>query len=276
VLKNTGKPSNTKLAKEDQKKIDKTAASLVELQKAEQEQKDKKELEICKQEVADANNILTLVKNKFEMNEKGLLKEFELADTSRNGTLSITEFMKVISKERIGVKHTDIETIHKLIDDESADRIDYKRMMNVLLGKEVLNLIEIIKKQRIKDGRATGITEEEKKLTGPMSHMPTKDDKISVKVSDDFFSGMSDVMRNSEAEQREKAKFIVEDEYVENTQKIKEMFLEKAFNFEDVLAVMGNSKPGFADKVNFDDFSKVVVHYCGTSMFSNWQVNRVF
>lgn len=176
MLKNAGKPSNSKLTKEDRKKIDKTAASLAELQKAEQEQKDRKELEVCKQEAAEASNILTLVKNKFEMNEKGLMKEFELADTSRSGTLSITEFMKVISKERIGVKHSDIETIYKLIDDESTDMIDYKRMMNVLLGKEVLNLIDIIKKQRIKDGRATGITEEEKKQTGPMSHIPVKDD----------------------------------------------------------------------------------------------------
>ena len=83
-------------------------------------------------------------------------------------------------------------------------------------------------------------------------------------------------MRNSELEQKERAKFIVDDEQVENTQKIKEIFLQKAFNFEDILAVMGNSKPGNAGKVTYDDFTKVVCNYCGNSTFSSWQVNRVF
>ena len=68
--------TTTKLSKEEQRKLDKTNAALAELQKAEQEQKDKKELEICKQEAEDVGKILTLVKNKFQLYEKGLLKEF--------------------------------------------------------------------------------------------------------------------------------------------------------------------------------------------------------
>ena len=68
--------TTTKLSKEEQRKLDKTNAALAELEKAEQEQKDKKELEICKQEAEDVGKILTLVKNKFQLYEKGLLKEF--------------------------------------------------------------------------------------------------------------------------------------------------------------------------------------------------------
>lgn len=95
--------STRKLSKEEQKKLDKTNSALAELQKAEQEQKDKKELETSKQEAEDVSKILTLVKNKFQLYEKGLLKEFELADTNRDGTLNINEFMNVITQERIGV-----------------------------------------------------------------------------------------------------------------------------------------------------------------------------
>lgn len=83
-------------------------------------------------------------------------------------------------------------------------------------------------------------------------------------------------MRNSELEHKERAKFIVDDEHMENTQKIKEIFLQTAFNFEDILAVMGNSKPGMAGKVTYDDFYKAVCNFCGNSKFSTWQVNRVF
>ena len=42
--------------------------------------------------------------------------------------------------------------------------------MDVLLGKQTLDLVSIIKQQRIKDGRATGITEAEKKQTAKFSH----------------------------------------------------------------------------------------------------------
>jgi len=52
--------------------------------------------------------------------------------------------------------------------------------------------------------------------------------------------------------------------------------LEKAFSFEDILTKMSLPKPGHLSKINFDDFSRVVLHYCGPSRFSGYQIKFAF
>jgi hypothetical protein len=54
------------------------------------------------------------------------------------------------------------------------------------------------------------------------------------------------------------------------------MLLEKAFSFENIIAKMGLPKPGQLSKVTFDDFSRVVIHYCGPSQFSGYQIKFAF
>lgn len=129
--------------------------------KQEAARKEAEELEIAKKEAAELNQTLTLLKNKFARSGgESIMSWFKLADTNRDGTLSFSEFASVCAKQKIYVQEDQLKSVYKLIDSDSSNTVDYKELTDVLLGKRNLDITNIIKEQRVKDGRATGITAE--------------------------------------------------------------------------------------------------------------------
>ena len=137
----------------------------------------------------------------------------------------------------------------------------------MLLGNRKLDLVSIIKQQRIKDGRATGITTEELKKTAHISSQATVDKAESSVVGP--FSDLTSIMRRSDNEEKDRI-FVDDSEHKQNEQEIKETFLLKASSFEELLATMGLVKPGNEGKITYEDFNKVVSHYCGRTKFSSF------
>lgn len=93
------------------------------------------------------------------------------------------------------------------------------------------------------------------------------------------FSDMTSVLRRSDQDDKERAKFITDTEFGKTEQEIKEAFLSLAPSFDDLLAVMGVAKPGFEGKITYNDFSRAVGHYCmegARAKYSSFQVKFVF
>jgi Ca2+-binding EF-hand superfamily protein len=102
------------------------------------------------------------VRNKFEQagGELPLMNTFKTYDTDNDGLLTSQEFLKSLTRSKIFVKKEDIDAIYNMIDEERRDNISYREITDVLYGRKHLDTINLIKKQRIKDGRATGLTED--------------------------------------------------------------------------------------------------------------------
>lgn len=66
------------------------------------------------------------------------------------------------------------------------------------------------------------------------------------------------------------------DETSRISREIKATLAAKAFAFEDILAKMGIARPGALSEVTFEDFSRVVLDYCGPARFSPHQTKSVF
>lgn len=143
------------------------------------------------------------------------------------------------------------------------------------MGHRQLDLVSIIKRQREKDGRASGITKEEIKKTAILS---IKSDLDEIRDQNDSgpFSDMTSVMRRSDQEDKERAKFVNDSEFEKTEQEIKDEFLAKAASFDDLLAIMGNAKHGMEGLITYADFNRAVVFYCGHAKYSSFQIKFVF
>ena len=126
-------------------------------------------------------------------------------------------------------------------------------------------------------GKNTGISPEEIKANAKksMENNAVESGKASSRFDVNLNSDMSSVMRRSDAE-KEPVKLIDDDEHIKNRQEIKEVFLQKAHDFTDILTAMGTATPGGEGKVMFEDFFKAVIHFCGNDRFSSFQVKWVF
>jgi hypothetical protein len=189
--------------------MEKEETTLKELLKQQQEILDQKELEICQKEAQETNSVLTLIKNKFARAGESILSAFKMADINRDGTLSFDEFASVCSKQKIYVSTDQLKKVYKLIDSDASDTVSYKELTDVLLGKRTLDLIKIIKEQRIKDGRASGISAEDLKKTAKASVEPSLDTKQKEDVT---VSGLSEIMRRSDADKKETKHFVDENQ----------------------------------------------------------------
>lgn len=83
-------------------------------------------------------------------------------------------------------------------------------------------------------------------------------------------SGLSSLMRRTDQKVEEVPQLINDSEHIVNFSDIKDAFLTKCFNFEDLLQVLGLSKPGADAKVFLADFSRAVIAMFGPSKFSNF------
>lgn len=199
------------------------------------------------------------------------MNTFKTYDTDNDGMLTSQEFLKSLTRSKIFVKKEDIDAIYNMIDEERRDNISYREITDVLYGRKNLDTINLIKQQRIKDGRATGLTEDEIKATEKVSAQPTADTAALTGP----FSDMTSVQRRSDIDKPDRPKLIDDSEHEKNQQEIKEAFLLKASGFEDLCSNMGLVKPGNQGKITFEDFNKAVSHYL-PGRFSSYQIKFVF
>lgn len=202
------------MGKEEAKRLEKEKTGLEELKKIQQAQKDKEELEICKKEAIEFTEVLTRVRNKFEQagGELPLMSTFKTYDTDNDGLLTSAEFLKALTRSKIFVKKEDIDAIYNMIDEERRDNISYREITDVLYGRKQLDTVNLIKQQRIKDGRATGLTSDEIKATEKVSAQPTADTAALTGP----FSDMTSVLRRSDIDKPDKVKFVDDSEHVKN------------------------------------------------------------
>ena len=202
------------MGKEEAKRLEKEKTGLEELKKIQQAQKDKEELEICKKEAIEFTEVLTRVRNKFEQagGELPLMSTFKTYDTDNDGLLTSAEFLKALTRSKIFVKKEDIDAIYSMIDEERRDNISYREITDVLYGRKQLDTVNLIKQQRIKDGRATGLTSDEIKATEKVSAQPTADTAALTGP----FSDMTSVLRRSDIDKPDKVKFVDDSEHVKN------------------------------------------------------------
>lgn len=198
---------------------------------------------------------------------------FVMADTNRDGTLSFEEFASICAKQKVFITIDQLKMVYKLIDQDASRSVSYRELTDVLLGKRTIDIVSIIKEQRIKDGSASGITKEELKKTANASIEPSyaRHDTESVPKTD-----LTSVMRRSDVDKKDRTRFLDDSQNLQTEQAIKECFMEKARTFEDLLMVMGTNKPGQEGRVTFEDFTKVVTHFCGPQKFGSFQVKFVF
>lgn len=202
------------MGKEEAKRLEKEKTGLEELKKIQQAQKDKEELEICRKEAIEFTEVLTRVRNKFEQagGELPLMSTFKTYDTDNDGLLTSAEFLKALTRSKIFVKKEDIDSIYNMIDEERRDNISYREITDVLYGRKQLDTVNLIKQQRIKDGRATGLTSDEIKATEKVSAQPTADTAALTGP----FSDMTSVLRRSDIDKPDKVKFVDDSEHVKN------------------------------------------------------------
>ena len=96
----------------------------------------------------------------------------------------------------------------------------------------------------------------------------------------DFSSmdGMSDLMRRSEDERRERPS-IYQDTRNEDFRSIQDRFQKQYYTWEDLLFQMqkpGQSKPGEDAKVSFADFERLIANTYKSNNFSQTQLRNVF
>ena len=65
-------------------------------------------METCKKEAQELNIQLTHIKNKFQSGGESLMNAFKMADTNKDGKLTMTEFMTALTKQKIYIKQADI------------------------------------------------------------------------------------------------------------------------------------------------------------------------
>lgn len=137
------------------------------------------------------------------------MNTFKTYDTDNDGLLTSQEFLKSLTRSKIFVKKEDIDAIYNMIDEERRDNISYREITDVLYGRKHLDTINLIKQQRIKDGRATGLTQDEIKATEQVSAQPTADTNALTGP----FSDMTSVQRRSDIDKPNKPKFIDDSEH---------------------------------------------------------------
>jgi len=76
-------------------------------------------------------------------------------------------------------------------------------------------------------------------------------------------SGLSSLMKRSDDKESEVPKLVDDNEHLTNFSDIKDAFLTKCFAFEDLLQIMGMSKPGSDAKVFLADFTRAVLALFG-------------
>jgi Ca2+-binding EF-hand superfamily protein len=250
------------MTKDDLKRKEKEEQMRLEEEKKEQERLAAIELEKVKVEEREFSRRLRHVKHKFESAGEGIVNTFKTYDTNNDGTLTLNEFTSAMTKAKVFVNPEEILFIYQLIDEDNSDSISYKELTDVLFGRRKIDMIKLIKDRRHKLGLDTGITEEEIAQNAKYSKKPTVDDHEIRSAG--TVDGMSSIMRRSDQEVKQKATLVDEGEHIRNKQEIKELLLEKAFSFEDILQQMDSVKPGNEDKITLADFEKVVAKFCGS------------
>lgn len=76
-------------------------------------------------------------------------------------------------------------------------------------------------------------------------------------------------MKRSEDESRPVNKFLDESESFKTLSELQKIFLEKFWNFEELLQIMLSVKhPDMATKITFKDFERIVSYCVGTNKYS--------
>ena len=197
-----------------------------------------------------------------------------LADTNKDGRISLQEFMTTLQRQNVSIKADEILYIYEFIDKDGDGKLDYRELSDVLRGIKTIDATAYITEKRKKEGKDHGYTPSE------MANIQNGSKQVSFDKDEirsaGTVSGMSTIMRRTDAESRQVPPLTDEGEHRRNIEEIKKTLLAKAFSFEDVLARMAVPKPGNFSKVTFNDFSRVVLHFCGSSRFSSYQIKFAF
>ena len=189
-------------------------------------------------------------------------------DTSGDGKLDFKEFTKAMIKAGIRINPDEISNVYSMIDEDNSGTISLKEFFDIVSGDRKLDLVSMIAARRHKLGLDTGINESEINAQRKVSMQPTF---MSGEIrSAGSVSGLSSLMKKSDDKEIEVPKLVNDDEHLTNYSDIKDGFLTKCFTFEDLLQLMGLSKPGNDAKVFLSDFNRAVVSLFGGAKFSNF------
>ena len=182
--------------------------------------------------------------------------------------------MTTLSRANVSIKPDELLYVYDFIDTNKDGKLDYKELSEVLRGQRTIDAAAHIAKQRKEAGKDHGYTPSELANINNGSKQVSFD-KEEVRSLGNV-SGMSSILRKSDAEGRDVPPLTDPDEHRRNLSEIRDTLLVKAFSFEDILSKMGVARPDRLSKVTFEDFSRVVINYCGPARFSGYQIKFVF
>ena len=256
VVKKTTKPSSEevkKKEKEEKARVDEEAKDL-----RKREEVEKKEVQ---KEVAVFNQRLMRLKNAFSRAGSTILNTLRLSDTNNDGTISLKEFMTAMNRERVALPVEDLQYIYEFIDENKDGKLQYKELTEVLQGRRSIDATARITAVRKSKGQDHGYTPSELANIREGSKQVSFD-KDEVRSAGEV-SGMSSIMRRSDMAKRQPPALTDDGEHRRNIEEIRRIMLEKAFSFEDIISHMTLVRPDMTAKVEFNDFFRVVAHYCG-------------
>ena len=213
--------------------------------------------------MADFNQRFMRVKNAFSRAGSSIVSTLRLAGTNGDGTISLKEFMTALQRENVAINADELMYVYDFIDENKDGKIQYKELADVLQGRRQLNVSEHIAKSRKERGVDHGFTPSEMENIQHGSKQVSFDKKEVRSAG--HVSNMSSVFKMSDPDERKVPPLTHPDEHQANLEVIRSMIIDNARSFDEILAIMGLSGSiEVQPKVSFDNFAKVVLHYCGT------------
>lgn len=148
-----------------------------------------------------------------------------MCDSNGNGKLDLREFTKGMLQAKIHINPDEINYVYSVIDKDNSGEIDYKEFCDVIYGTRRIDTEKAIAEKRHREGRDTGI---DPKLAAEMAKisMDSTYDKNSMGLrTAGSVSGMSDIMKRSENDNKPVNRLVDDTEGFRNFTEIKTVFL---------------------------------------------------
>lgn len=269
VTKKNSKPSTDEIKKkEKEEKARQEEEARGQLRRAEFEKKE------VQQEVAVFNQRLMRVKNAFSRTSGNIINTLRLSDTNNDGTISLNEFMTAMQRVNVQIPVEDLLYVYEFIDENKDGKLQYKELSEVLRGTRNIDAAARISSVRKAKGQDHGYTPSELANIKEGSKNVSFD-KNEIRSAGEV-SGMSELMRRSDTDDRKVPALTDEGEHRRNIQEIRDTISKQARSFEEILSQLGTVRPDQHSKITFDDFYRAIIHYCGPQKYSGYQLKFAF
>ena len=155
------------------------------------------------------------VKGKFRESGSKIntLSVMRMNDKTSNGKLHIDDFCSAMNQLRITLKQDDIKYVNDVIDYGSGSLIDYRNFCDVLWDDKKIDVVALVADRRHQLGLDTGVDPKDAKA---MINQSQAVDRPSGQRSLGQVSGLSDIMKKSEASFQPVKSFVDQGEAFDN------------------------------------------------------------